>query len=79
MVAVWTFVLGWGLATAYFQASLLGSAGHQSALYWLIGIGVGFVVMMGILRLLGRLGVLSAESMPVEPRRCDSSKKGNCC
>src|SRR5699024_5901659 len=26
MVAVWTFVLGWGLATAYFQASLLGSA-----------------------------------------------------
>lgn len=79
MVAVWTFVLGWGLATAYFQASLLGSAGHQSALYWLIGIGVGFVVMMGILRLLGRLGVLSAESMPVELRRCDSSKKGNCC
>lgn len=79
MVAVWTFVLGWGLATAYFQASLLGSAGRQSALYWLIGIGFGFVVMMGILRLLGRLGVLSAESMPTTPRRCDSSKKGSCC
>jgi ferrous iron transport protein B len=52
-VAVWTFVIGWVCATAYYQASLLGTAPAQ-ATGWLIGLAVTLVVIFFVLRVAGR-------------------------
>lgn len=52
-VAIWTFVIGWICATAYYQASLLSTAPTQ-AMSWLIGLAVALIVIFFALRFAGR-------------------------
>lgn len=52
-VAIWTFVIGWICATAYYQASLLSTAPSQ-ATGWLVGLAVALVAIFFALRFIGR-------------------------
>ncbi|MDR2173809.1 MAG: Fe(2+) transporter permease subunit FeoB [Burkholderiales bacterium] len=50
IVAVWTFVMAWSCATAYYQLSLLGSSPASAGL-WLLGLAVTLISLFLILRL----------------------------
>lgn len=51
-VASWTFIIGWFTATIYYQFTLLGKSG--SASYWLFGCGAVILIIIMMMRLLGR-------------------------
>ena len=73
-VAVWTFVLGWVVATAYYQFTLIGES--ATAVSWLIGIAVFMVVVIVIMKLFGRYSTLNHVTL----KKPTNNKKGsNCC
>lgn len=53
LVAIWTFVVGWMLATFYYQATNIFVTPITS-LSWLVGIVIVFVMLFAILRRLGK-------------------------
>lgn len=76
MVAGWTFMTAWVVATGYYQFSLLGTdATHASS--WLIGLGIFLVVLFLIMRMMGR-GISKEITLPT-PKENTSVSKGSCC
>lgn len=73
-VAVWTFVIGWICATAYYQTTLLSTS--SSAAIWLISLVVIFILIVGILRLIGKYSSLSQIFTTQKPKKCG---KSSCC
>ncbi len=72
-VAVWTFVVGWLCATIYYQFNLLGQS--STASWWLFGCGAFIVVMIIMMRLLGRHSSFNQLSMS----KPSTSAKSDCC
>lgn len=61
-VASWTFIIGWFTATIYYQFTLLGKSG--SASYWLFGCGAVILIIIMMMRLLGRYLSLNQIGLP---------------
>jgi ferrous iron transport protein B len=53
-VGGWTFFIGWILATAYYQYTLLGTA--PMAGYWLSGMAIIFILVLLMMKVVGRFG-----------------------
>ncbi|WP_392559483.1 Fe(2+) transporter permease subunit FeoB [Orbus mooreae] len=73
-VAIWTFVIGWLCATGYYQFTLLGTS--AAAAYWLIGLVVFFVLIVFIMRMIGKSSLFSLSSIANKPKKCS---KSDCC
>lgn len=73
-VAIWTFVIGWICATAYYQMTLLSTS--SDAAIWLISLVVIFALIVAILRIIGKYSSLSQTSSINKPKKCG---KSNCC
>jgi ferrous iron transport protein B len=71
-VGGWTFFIGWILATAYYQYTLLGSA--STAGYWLSGIAIIFILVLFIMKLVGRFGDINQIKIK-QPAKCGK----DCC
>ncbi|RKS85183.1 ferrous iron transport protein B [Orbus hercynius] len=74
-VAVWTFIVGWICATAYFQFTLLGTS--SSAIAWLVGLMVIFALIVLIMKFVGRHCAFAAPTLANKPAKC--SKSSCCC
>lgn len=73
-VALWTFMVGWLSAVAYYQFNQLGVL--SSAPYWLIGIALFFAVLVVLLRLLGMHSSFNQLLVLPTPK---SSRRPQCC
>ncbi|OYQ85031.1 Fe(2+) transporter permease subunit FeoB [Wohlfahrtiimonas chitiniclastica] len=80
LVASWTFIIGWLLAVAYYQASLL-SAGSSTAMFWIMGTVVALFALFMLLRWMGHKEIFTQSHAIVAQshvkRCCDDNKK--CC
>ncbi|WP_392561872.1 Fe(2+) transporter permease subunit FeoB [Orbus sturtevantii] len=73
-VAIWTFVIGWICATAYYQTTLLSAS--SSAAIWLVSLGVIFVLIVAVLRIIGKCSSFSYTAVMNRPKK---QGKSNCC
>lgn len=72
-VASWTFIIGWLIATMFYQCTLLGQT--NSAIYWLIGCGLFIGILLACLRKLGQLALFNHLALP----KCPTTKDTGCC
>ncbi len=75
MVAVWTFVLAWVCATAYYQLSLLTTS-PASAGWWLAGLSAALVGLFFVLRYFGLSQRDMQRDIKLPPTK---SYDGGCC
>lgn len=73
-VAIWTFVIGWICATAYYQTTLLGTS--SSAAIWLMSLIVIFIAIVGVLKIVGRNSSFTQINIKTPPKNCG---KSDCC
>lgn len=74
-VALWTFVIGWICATAYYQFTLLGTS--STALMWLFGLVILFLLIVFIMRIVGKYTAFAQSSTIHKiPPKCG---KSSCC
>lgn len=75
-VALWTFVIGWLTATGYYQFTLLGTS--STAVSWLIGSVVAFILLVLIMRVVGNSKMFT-QSLSVNKAPSKCSKSSCCC
>ncbi|UNM97613.1 ferrous iron transport protein B [Ignatzschineria rhizosphaerae] len=63
LVATWTFIIGWILATGYYQFHLLLS-GSSSATIWLVSLAIALLALFMLLRWMGKVEIF-AESQTI--------------
>lgn len=74
-VALWTFIIGWICASAYYQFTLLGTS--STALVWLVGLALLFMLIVFIMRIVGKYTTIASSSaIYKKPAKCD---KSSCC
>lgn len=73
-VAIWTFVIGWICATAYYQTTLLGTS--SSAAIWLISLVIIFAAIIGLLKIVGKNSSFAQINVKTPPKNCG---KSDCC
>lgn len=71
-VALWTFIVGWLVATIYYQITLLGQS--VSAIYWLMGCAAFIGAMILLMRWLGQYS-----SLNMSPKLHHDTTNGSCC
>lgn len=72
-VASWTFIIGWLIATMFYQCTLLGQT--NSAIYWLIGCGLFIGILLACMRKLGQFALFNHLELPKSP----TTKDSGCC
>lgn len=72
-VASCTFIIGWLIATMFYQCTLLGQT--NSAIYWLIGCGLFIGILLACLRKVGQLALFNHLALP----KCPTAKDTGCC
>lgn len=75
-VAIWTFIIGWLTATCYYQFTLLGTS--MSAVSWLIGCAVVFILLVLAMRVVGNSKTFT-NSLLVNKAASKCSKSSCCC
>lgn len=78
LVASWTFVIGWILATGYFQLHLLRSIGGNSPIVWLISLVIALFAIFMLLRFMGKKEIFT-ESSAIIAKSHQKNQRGGCC
>lgn len=74
-IIFWTFFIAWICATGYYQFSLL--AVSANAIYWLIGLAVVFIAVIGLLTIISKFTDFNQYSL--KNKLPQSNHPNNCC
>lgn len=77
LVATWTFIIGWILATGYYQFHLLLS-GSSSATIWLVSLAIALLALFMLLRWMGKVKIF-AESQTIIASSHVKKSPNKCC
>lgn len=77
LVASWTFIIGWILATGYYQFHLLNQ-GSSNALFWIIGLAIALFVLFMLLRWMGKAEIFS-QSQAIIAQSHVKASSDKCC
>lgn len=77
LVATWTFVIGWILATAYYQFHLLIN-GSTHSIFWLVGLASALFSLFMLLRWMGKVEIFS-ESQTIIATSHIKKSPDKCC
>ncbi|OCG21902.1 ferrous iron transport protein B [Gilliamella sp. wkB108] len=72
-VAIWTFAVGWFVATIYYQFTLLGQS--SSASHWLIGCSMFMIILLVLMRLFVHYSSFNQKSIDSD----STISKSDCC
>lgn len=78
LVASWTFIIGWILATAYYQAHLL-TLGSSTAIIWLIALCIALFGLFMLLRWMGKVDIFSQSQSIIAQSHVKNSSDKHCC
>lgn len=78
LVASWTFIIGWILATGYYQFHLLNMGAGIAPIIWIISLAVALFALFMLLRYMGTKEIFT-ESKQFIAQSHKKSSKGNCC
>lgn len=78
LVASWTFIIGWILATGYFQLHLLFTEGGVTPIIWLGSLLVALLALFLLLRYMGKKEIFT-ESKEFIQKSHKNGQKGSCC
>lgn len=78
LVASWTFIIGWILATGYYQFHLLNIGAGIAPIIWIISLAVALFALFMLLRYMGKKEIFT-ESKQFIAQSHKKSSKGNCC
>lgn len=78
LVGSWTFIIGWILATGYFQFTLM-MAGSTAAIYWLISLAIALVLIFLLLRFMGKKEIFQDSHKIISGSHLQKRENGGCC
>ncbi|PWD80618.1 ferrous iron transporter B [Ignatzschineria ureiclastica] len=78
LVASWTFIIGWILATGYYQFHLLNMGAGIAPIIWIISLAAALFALFMLLRYMGKKEIFT-ESKQFIAQSHKKSSKGNCC
>ncbi|WP_034856091.1 Fe(2+) transporter permease subunit FeoB [Ignatzschineria larvae DSM 13226] len=78
LVASWTFIIGWILATGYYQFHLLNIGAGIAPIIWIISLAVALFALFMLLRYMGKKEIFT-ESKQFIAQSHKKSSKGDCC
>lgn len=74
-VALWTFFIAWLCATGYYQFNLLTVSKY--AIYWLLGLAFLFIIIVGLMKFLGRFTIFTSSLLKNASSKCNDTN--HCC
>lgn len=77
LVATWTFIIGWILATGYYQFHRLFN-GSTTAIFWIIGLFIALFTLFMLLRFMGKAEIFS-QSQAIIAKSHVKQSPDSCC